>query len=132
LEKKSAIIHHWISKIYEALKFKNNKSIFIISFLRYLIFSHQFYFLLLIFNVDISYWNAIAGITSMYLIASIVPMLSLFDFVVKGSIAVFVFSFFKINPAIILSVTTLMWIYNFAFPAILGSYFVLKFKPVKS
>jgi hypothetical protein len=131
LEKKSAVIRHWISKIYEALKLKNNKSIFIISFLRYLVFSHQFYFLLLIFNIDIPYWNAIAGITSMYLIASIIPMLSLFDFVVKGSIAVFVFSFFEINPAIILSVTTLMWVYNFAFPAILGSYFVLTFKPVK-
>jgi len=120
----------WFEKIQEAAKQQKSKSVLILSFLRYLVFSHQFYFLIMLFNLDISYWDAMACITSMYLISSFIPILSLFDFVVKGSIAVFIFSFFEINLAIILSITTLMWIYNFAIPAIVGSYFVITFKPV--
>ena len=56
-------------------------------------------------------------------------MLSLFDVVLKGTVAVWVFSYFNIEPLTILSITTLMWIFNFVLPAIIGSYFVLTFKP---
>lgn len=103
-----------------------------LSLIRYLIFSHQFYFLLLLFNIDIGYNYAMASIFSVYFIASIIPILSLFDFVLKGSVAIFVFSFFHIDPVTILTITTLMWILNFVVPAIFGSYFVLTFKHPKT
>ena len=97
--------------------------------LRFVVFSHQFYFLLLIFKIDFPYLETISAITSVYLIASIIPMLSLFDVILKGSIAIWVFSFLNIDPIIILSITTLAWILNFVLPAIIGSYFVITFKP---
>ena len=109
--------------------FTINLKVAFYSLIRFVIFSHQFYFLLLIFKVDISYWEAFTAITSIYFIASIVPMLSLFDVVLKGSIAIWVFSYFNIEPLTILSITTIMWILNFVLPAIIGSYFVLTFKP---
>jgi len=121
LEKAKNFIH----KIPKKLTLK----IAFLSLLRFVVFSHQFYFLLTLFNVDISYVDAISSITSVYLIASIIPMLSLFDVVLKGSVAIWVFSFFTIEPLTVLSTTTLMWILNFVFPAIIGSYFVLIFKP---
>ena len=108
---------------------KLNLKVGFISFLRFIIFSHQFYFLLFIFNVDISYINAISAIVSVYFIASIVPMLSLFDVVLKGTVAVWIFTYFTIDALTVLSITTLMWIFNFVIPAILGSYFVIIFKP---
>ncbi len=110
------------------ISFQLNLKIGLLSFLRFVIFSHQFYFLLLIFNIEISYINAISAIASVYFIASIIPMLSLFDVVLKGTVAVWVFSYFNTNALSILSVTTLMWIFNFVIPAIIGSYFVLTFK----
>jgi hypothetical protein len=106
-----------------------NRKVALISLLRFVIFSHQFYYLLLIFNVDISYIDAISAISSVYLIASTIPMLSLFDVVLKGSVAIWVFTFFNIEPLTILSITTIMWLLNFVLPAIIGSYFVLTFKP---
>ena len=118
-------VRNFINKIPNVL----NQKIAVISFLRFVVFSHQFYFLLRIFNADISYIDAISAITTVYLIASSIPMLSLFDVVLKGSVAIWVFSFFMINPIFILSITTLMWILNFVLPAIIGSYFVLIFKP---
>jgi hypothetical protein len=99
-----------------------------ISFLRYVLFSNQFYFLLLIFKIPISYIEAIAAISSLYIISSAVPILSLFDFILKGTIAIFIFGLFRVDTFTILSITTLMWVLNFAIPALIGSYFVLTFK----
>lgn len=101
----------------------------IYSLLRYAVFSHQFYFLLQIFGIEISYIDGITAIFSVYLIASVIPMLSLFDIVLKGSVAIWVFSYFMIDPLTVLSITTSMWILNFVIPAIFGSYFVLTFTP---
>ena len=96
--------------------------------MRYVIFSFQFYYLLKIFGVDISYFAAMIVITSMYFLASIIPSISIFDVVVKGSVAVFLFSFIEVNELIVLSTTTIMWLLNFALPSLFGSYYVINFK----
>ncbi len=100
----------------------------IYSVIRYLIFSHQFYFLLLIFGIEIDYSILMRLIFAMYLIASIIPSLPMFDWLIKGSVAVFIFGLIGINELIIVSITSLMWILNFAIPAIIGSYFVMNFR----
>lgn len=124
-------IGDWLSKIIELLSFKNNKIVILISLLRYLVFSHQFYFLIYCFKLNISYFEAMTAISSVYLIASCIPILSLFDVSLKGSVAIIVFSIFEIDSIQILSITTLMWLLNFVFPAIIGSYFVFQFNPEK-
>ena len=111
------------------ISFATNFKTIVFSFLRYLVFSHQFYFLLMLFNLQIEYVAAISAITSVYLIASIVPMLSFFDVVLKGSIAVWIFTFFQIDTMSILTIVSVMWMLNFAIPAIIGSYFVISFTP---
>ena len=99
-----------------------------LSLIRYLIFSFQFYYLLTVFGVDIEYTKAMVIITSMYFLASIVPSISIFDVIIKGSIAVFLFGYINVNELTILSITTIMWLLNFVIPSIFGSYFVLNFK----
>jgi len=98
------------------------------SIIRYLIFSHQFYYLLQLFGVDLDYFILIKLIFAMYLFASIIPSLPMFDWLIKGSVAVFVFGLIGVNELIIVTITSLMWLFNFALPAIIGSYFVLNFK----
>ena len=131
LKEKYSKIGDWLSKIIELLSFKNNKIVILISLLRYLVFSHQFYFLIYCFKLNISYFEAMTAISSVYLIASCIPILSLFDLALKGSVAIIVFSIFEIDSIQILSITTLMWLLNFVFPAIIGSYFVFQFNPEK-
>ncbi|WP_178987228.1 lysylphosphatidylglycerol synthase domain-containing protein [Winogradskyella schleiferi] len=99
-----------------------------LSLTRYLVFSFQFYYLLTVFGVHIDYLDTMVIITSMYLLASILPSISIFDVVVKGSIAVFLFGYADINELTILSITTIMWLLNFVIPSVFGSYFVLNFK----
>jgi hypothetical protein len=101
---------------------------FLFSFFRYLLFSFQFFYLLTFFNIEISYFNAMIIITSMYLLVSVIPSISFFDVAIKGSIAVYLFSLISVNEIIILSIVTIMWILNFVLPSIVGSYFVLSYK----
>ncbi|MFY0713270.1 flippase-like domain-containing protein [Seonamhaeicola sp. NFXS20] len=101
--------------------------ILVLSIIRYLTFSFQFYVLLHIFKVDISYLNAMVFITSMYFLSSIIPSIFIFDVVIKGSIAIYLFALIQINELTILSITTIMWLLNFVLPSIIGSYYVLTF-----
>ena len=98
-----------------------------LSLFRYLVFSFQFYYLLVIFGVDISYIDAMIIITSMYLISSLIPSIFIFDVVIKGSIAVYLFSIIGVNELTILCVVMLMWLLNFVLPSIFGSFYVLNF-----
>lgn len=124
IQKQIQKIKNWLSKIPKGTHFK----IVFYAGMRYLIFSHQYYFLLLLFQIEIPYLEAISIIASMYLISSLIPMFSLFDVALKGSIAVWLFSYFNTDISSILAITSFMWALNFAIPAILGSYFVLSFK----
>lgn len=99
------------------------------SILRYLIFSHQFYFLLLLFDVNVSYPDALLTIFTMYFFASVVPTIHFMDVVVKGSVAVFLFEKLGVNQWTVVAVTTLMWLLNLMIPVLIGSVFVMKFKP---
>lgn len=96
--------------------------------LRYLSFSHQFYFLIYMFGIDIDYLTAMNLIFASYLISSFIPSISLFDWAVKGSVAVWAFSFVDVNELSILAITTIMWMFNYALPSLIGSVFVLRFK----
>lgn len=98
------------------------------SLFRYLIFSFQFYCILTFFNVYISYFDAMTVITAMYLLASVIPSIFVFDIVIKGSVAVYLFAMIGVNELSSLSAVTTMWILNFVIPSTIGSYYVLHFK----
>jgi hypothetical protein len=102
------------------------------SMLRYLVFSCQFFFLLLLFNVEINLIIAFGTIFSMYLLASIIPSIHLMDVAIKGSISCYLFGQIGIESWKIIAITTLMWVFNLVLPVLVGSYFVLRFKIQKS
>jgi hypothetical protein len=71
-------------------------------------------------------------ITSMYLLASIIPSIFIFDVVIKGSVAVYLFSIVGIDEFTILSIIMIMWLLNFVLPSFFGSYYVLNFNLPKT
>lgn len=97
---------------------------------RYLIFSHQYYFLFLAFDVNIPYWILMATIATVYFLASSLPTFQFLDFAVKGSVAVFFFGNLGVNEWIVVFIATLMWFLNVVLPVLIGSFYVIKFKPV--
>ena len=131
-KKKISIYGSSVEKLLQKIKsFPKNslKTAFQFSIIRFLIFSHQFYFLLVLFGAEITYSLALATIFSMYFLASIVPSIHLMDVAIKGSVAVILFQKFGVYQWAIVSITTLMWLLNLVIPVLIGSVFVLKFKP---
>ncbi|TDE05857.1 lysylphosphatidylglycerol synthase domain-containing protein [Flavobacterium sandaracinum] len=116
-----------IHKINEVSKRIHQKNIFL-GICRYLVFSHQYYFLFLAFDVDLPYLTLMAAITSVYFLASSLPTFQFLDFAVKGSVAVYFFGILGVNEWIVIFISTLMWFLNVVLPVIIGTYYVLNFK----
>ncbi|RTY85467.1 lysylphosphatidylglycerol synthase domain-containing protein [Flavobacterium sp. RSP15] len=120
-------IEKLIHKINEIPKPIHQKNIFL-GICRYLVFSHQYYFLFLAFDVDLPYFTLIASISSVYFLASSLPTFQFLDFAVKGSVAVYFFGILGVNEWIVIFISTLMWFLNVVLPVIIGTYYVLNFK----
>src|SRR6478672_6787281 len=114
-----------INEIPARIHTKNN----ILALCRYLVFSHQYYFLFLAFDVDLPYITLMATIAVVYFLASSLPSFQFLDFAVKGSVAVFFFGKLGVNEWIVIFISTLMWFLNVVLPVMIGSYFVMVFKP---
>jgi len=117
-----------MKKIGEIPKGVHQKNIFL-AVCRYVVFSHQYYFLFAIFGVELPYLMMMAAICSVYFLSSALPTFQFFDFAIKGSVAVYFFSLLGVNEWIPVFVTTIMWLLNVVLPVIAGSYFVISFKP---
>jgi len=112
-----------LNEIPQKIHLKNN----LLAFFRYLTFSHQYYFLFVIFGINAPYWEVMATITTVYFIASALPTFQFLDFAVKGGVAIWFFDKIGINEMVILFITTFMWILNVVIPVIMGSYFVFTY-----
>ncbi len=118
-----------VSKINEIPKSIHKKNV-LLGTCRYLVFSHQYYFLFLVFGVDLPYVTVMATIAVVYFLASSLPSFQFLDFAVKGSVALFFFGKLGVNEWIIVFIAALMWFLNVVLPVVIGSYFVLSFKIV--
>lgn len=115
---------HKINQIPKSIHRKN----IVLGLFRYLVFSHQYYFLFLAFDVHLPYLILMSAITSIYFLASSLPSFQFLDFAVKGSVAVYFFGLLGVNEWIVIFITTLMWLLNVVIPVVIGSYYVLNFK----
>lgn len=125
----------YIAKIIRFIRNLTGKLVFktiLFSGLKYLVFSHQLYYFLVLFGVSTNYQTLMLFIFAMYLIASVIPSLPMFDWLIKGSVAVFVFGLIGVNEFIVITISTSMWLLNFALPSIIGSYFVLNFRIINN
>jgi len=103
-----------------------------ISIFRYLVFSCQFWLLLQTFQVPVSYPVAMVLIGLVYMLMAVIPTIALTEIGVRGSVSLFVFAlYFKPegmwtqNMGLgIASASTMLWVFNLAFPALLGTIFV--------
>jgi hypothetical protein len=120
-------IEKLIHKINEIPKSIHQKNI-LLAICRYLVFSHQYYFLFLAFDVYLPYLTLIATVSSVYFLASSLPTFQFLDFAVKGSVAVYFFGILGVNEWIVIFISTLMWFLNVVLPVVIGSYYVLNFK----
>jgi hypothetical protein len=92
-----------------------------------LVFSHQYYFFFLAFDVDLPYLTMIATISSVYFLASSLPTFQFWTLPLK-EVLLFISSGFR-RQRMDCNFISLMWFLNVVLPVVIGSYFVLNFKP---
>lgn len=110
--------------------------VLLLSLLRYLIFSTQFFLLLRLFGADLPVMQGLILIPVIYLAMALVPSVALTELGVRGSVSIFViglyFSKFGIGNAdtelAILTSSTVLWFVNLIIPAIMGTFFVFSLK----
>lgn len=99
-----------------------------LSFARYLVFSFQFYLLLIMFHVEIDFQEAIIMIALTFFAISIIPTIALSEIGVRGSAAIVFIGILSSNTIGIICSSLLLWIINIAIPAIIGIPFVFKLR----
>ncbi|MFN6037426.1 MAG: lysylphosphatidylglycerol synthase domain-containing protein [Bacteroidota bacterium] len=95
------------------------------SILRYIVFSLQFYFLILVFFDTTPLMEVCLGIGVYYLLTTIIPMFSAIEAFMRGGIAVLVFTQAEPSTVNILSASTFLWIINIVIPSVIGYLFFL-------
>lgn len=106
--------------------------VLLFSIFRYLIFSVLFYQMLLFFGNEILTAEAFPLIFSMYLLVSILPSIVIFDVVIRGGVAVWLFSLAGTPELPVLCTVLGMWLLNVVFPAIWGGFYVVSFQPQRT
>ncbi|MDP7197522.1 MAG: hypothetical protein QF864_15220, partial [SAR202 cluster bacterium] len=102
--------------------------VFILSIFRYAVFTTQFFILLKLFTVDITYFDAIILTMVMLFVISVIPTIAITEIGVRGSVSIFLFGLISTNSAGVLSATFVMWVINLLLPAIIGTIFVFTLK----
>lgn len=109
-----------------SFKKNENSTIFGLSLIRYLLFSHQYFLIGWVLGWNLPYMEAMPVIFVMYLVSSSIPSFFIFDTVVKAGVGIYLFELYAVSSVLILSTTSVMWILNFAFPALLGCAMMLR------
>lgn len=93
--------------------------------LKYLVFSTQFFCLIIAFGVPFQYWFIWLSMLS-FLLQTLIPSVSLFELGVRGNVVLFTFAAFTHLKIEILAASVTLWIFNLLIPAIIGAFFILK------
>ncbi len=113
-----------INYLLEAITHISVAKLFTISLLsvsRYAVYVCQYFFLLLFFGVDITFYEAIIAIPINYLLVSITPSIAFAELGIRGSYAIIILGAFTENiPAVALAGVT-VWLVNYVVPMMLGS-----------
>lgn len=129
--------HKWIKvsnyvNIFIKFKFKELSIALLISILRYLVFSTQFYILLFAVGIDfLSPYQAMLFTSAIFLINTIRPSIALLEVGIRGSVAIFVMGLFLGNNDTnthlensVLVASSILWMINIIVPAIIGLLFI--------
>ncbi|MBN2776781.1 MAG: flippase-like domain-containing protein [Bacteroidales bacterium] len=96
-----------------------------LSAIRYLVFTTQFYFALIFFGIEISYFDALISISSVYLAATIIPNIPFAELGIRLSFSIIFIGIYTNDIGAILMSSLLIYIINVAIPTLIGGIFMI-------
>ena len=122
------------AEVFSWYHFRELLWVWILSMLRYLVFSLQFYLFLRLFRVPVNYPDAMLIISLIYLFMSIIPTIALSEIGVRGSVSLYVFELYwgtpmnEILKSHIVAASSALWLLNLVIPALIGLLFIFKLR----
>ncbi len=95
--------------------------IYLLSAMRYLVFTFQFYILLKICGIDMTFTNMLTNIALSFMLTSVIPSVALGELGIRGSVNLNLFSSNHVHDTSILVASFLLWLINLAIPALIGA-----------
>jgi hypothetical protein len=114
------------TEVFSFYSYKELTYLLLLSLIRYIVFTVQFYLLLVVFEVDVIFTEAILMIVLSFFVLAAVPTVALTELGVRGSISIFFIGLVSTNILGILVSSFALWIINLVIPALIGSLFVLE------
>jgi Lysylphosphatidylglycerol synthase TM region len=102
------------------------------AYIRYFVYSTQYFLLLRFFGIDIGLIPAYFSIAAIFLIQTSIPLPPVMGLLARGNVAVQIWSFFGANQVSILATTFGLWIINLILPALFGTFFIFNVNITKS
>jgi uncharacterized membrane protein YbhN (UPF0104 family) len=123
-------------KIFSQYSKKELFTVLMLSFLRYIIFTLQFFILLKAFSVDVKFSQSIMIISIIFLVMTALPTVTLAELGIRGSVTLYFFGLYFEKQGILLDQSNIgiilassaIWIINLAIPALFGTVFVFNLK----
>ena len=95
--------------------------VFLLGLSRYVTFALQFFLLIRLFGNPLNSYSVFMGTGLMYLVMTFLPISSLLDLGVRGSVAAYVFGIFTSQTGDIVMASLAIWIINLGVPAMAGA-----------
>lgn len=96
------------------------------SWIRYGIYSTQYYLLLNFFGIKTGLAGGYAGIATIFLLQSGIPLPPLAGLLARGVLAIHIWAYFGADEVSSLAATFTLWIINLIFAAFIGTFFLLR------
>lgn len=103
-------------------------NLLLLSFSRYIVFTLQFYLLLIVFGVNIPPLEVVILISLIFFVMAVIPTIALTELGIRGSVAIYFIGILSDNKIGILTSSFGLWIVNLAIPALIGAVFILGLK----
>jgi uncharacterized membrane protein YbhN (UPF0104 family) len=108
---------------------KELNRLLVISFLRYITYSAQFFLLLKFFKAGIEFLGGLIVVPSVFFIQSILPTMAIVDISLRSEVSLTMMSTIqKDNEIAVVAATVTLWLINLIIPALIGGVVALGFK----
>jgi hypothetical protein len=109
----------------EDLHIRELAGVLLLSAARYVVFVVQYVLLLAVFEVQISWADAVSLVSVLFLVLAVVPTIALAELGFRGKLSLELFGLLSSNTIGIIATAAGVWIINLIIPAITGTLFIL-------
>ncbi len=94
--------------------------VLLLSFLRFLVFSIQYYLLFLFFDIRVGAAESFIITSGIFFVLAIIPTIALAELGIRGATAIYFLNYTSSNELSVLASSYALWCINLALPALLG------------